>query len=193
MGGKPSNAALTLAEIQRVLYNVVGTTTQASQSINSDLSVTGNVDITGDVGATGDLTFTETVTSPATSATYSIVGKSVVHTCTAAATNVIAINIPVGAKIIGAQIIVSTAMVLAGGGVTWSAAWTAAGGSLGSGLALTKNTKTKALFNANAASPIVAGAVETITITPNAGTIDVGGVLVVTAWYEELSALTDVA
>lgn len=186
VGNKPNDAPLTLAELQRVFSNVVATTAQDSQTIDSDLAVA------GDVSATGDLVFAEAVTSPVTSGTYSIIGKSIVHTCTAAATNVIAINIPIGARLIGAQIIVSTLMVLAGGGVTWSAAWTAAGQSLGSGLALTKNTKTKALFAYNAASPIVAGAVETITITPNVGTIDVGGVLVVTAWYEELGALVDV-
>ena len=146
------------------------------------------------ISTTGDVTMFESVAAPATSSSYSIKSKSIVHTCTAAATNVIAINIPVGAKLIGAQILVSTLMVLAGGGVTWEATWTAATQTIGgAGQLLTKNTKVKALFDANGASPIVAGAVETITITPNAGTIDVGGVLVVTAWYEELTDLTNVA
>lgn len=151
-------------------------------------------DVNGRISTTGDVTMFESVVAPATSSSYSIKSKSIVHTCTAAATNVIAINIPVGAKLIGAQILVSTLMVLAGGGATWEATWTAATQTIGgAGQLLVKNTKVKALFDANGASPIVAGAVETITITPNAGTIDIGGVLVVTAWYEELSDLSNVA
>lgn len=151
-------------------------------------------DVNGRVSTTGDITMIESVAAPATSSSYSIKSKQIVHATTAAATNVIAINIPVGARIVGAQILASLAIVLAGGGVTWSATWTAATQAIGAaGQAVTKNTKVKALFDASTDSPIVAGSVETITITPNAGTIDTGGEFVVTAWYEELSDLASVA
>lgn len=141
-----------------------------------------------------DLSMTESVTSPATSAGYTVKGKSVVHTCTAAATNTIAIDIPVGAKILGAQAIVSTALVFAGGGVSADLTWATSGQTVAATLAA-KNTKGKAIFDVNDSTDkdIVSGSVEKMTLTPDAGTINVGGVVVVTAWYAELTDLTDVA
>lgn len=179
IGRRASNAAASISDLQRLFSRVIATTPQTSQTIDSSL------------GVTGDLTFTEGVLSPATSSTYSVKSKQVVHTCTAAATNVIAINIPVGARIIGASAVVSTALVFAGGGASATLAWTTSGGNVATSLAA-KNTKGSALWNTTV-NPVVSGSDKTMTLTPNAGTIDVGGVIVVTAWYEELTDLTDVA
>lgn len=163
----------------------------ANAGITVDTDAFTVTDTTGSIGTKGDLTFTETVTSPATSATYKVVGKQLVHTVSGGATEVIPINIPVGARIIGAQIIVSTVLAFTTG-TEVTPTWTASTQQIGSTTLAAKNSKVTALYDQNAESAIVSGAVETITLTADAGTVD-SGVVVVTAWYEELTDLTDVA
>lgn len=184
-------AGLIQQEIEEGRVTNVLKTTGGSQTILGDKTFSGTTGV-ADVNASGDLTFTETVTSPATSSTYAIKSKQIVHTTTAAATNVIAINIPVGARIIGASAIVTTALTFGSGGADVDLTWTTSSEVIAAGI-VDKNDKGSALFDQNAAAAVVSGSVETITATPDTGTIAAGGVIVVTAWYEQLTDLTDVA
>lgn len=150
------------------------------------------VDIAGDTTTDGDLTFTETVASPATSASLAIKSKQLVHTVTGGAlTEEIPINIPDGSVLLGASILVSTALAFTTG-TEATPTWTNSTQQIGSTTLAAKNSKVTAAYNANGASAIATGTPETITLTADAGTID-SGVVVVTAWYMEITGLTDVA
>ena len=147
---------------------------------------------TGDVATSGNLTFTETVTTPATSSSLAIKSVQVVHTTDGGAlTEVIPVNIPDGAVILGASILVSTALGFTTG-TEVTPTWTNSTQQIGSTTLAAKNSKVTAMYDANAESAIATGTPETITLTANAGTIDSGEV-VVTAYYMELTDLTDVA
>lgn len=103
----------------------------------------------------------------------------------------IAVNIPVGARLLGVQLRVDTLITSGDGGTTWTAAY--AGGAtqaITSGQAFTKNTKANIMFDNFAATPIVAGSVATITITPNSGTFS-GGAVRAVAYYENFVALSN--
>lgn len=103
-----------------------------------------------------------------------------------AITEVIPVNIPIGAKLLGAAIEVNEDIVIGGGGVTWAATWTASTQVIGAGGQLLPiNTKVNAVYDSFLVSAIVAGAPETITLTANAGTFTSGRVIVM-AVYEEI-------
>lgn len=199
--GTLGNTLVTTTDTQTIsgaktFSSAVTTSAGIAGGASADITLNTNkftVDATqGNVVTDGDLSFTETVTSPATSASYAIKSKQLVHTCTAAATNTVAVQIPVRARIIGASAIVSTALAFAGGGASAALTWATSAETVADPLAA-KNSKGSALFDQNSAVAIVSGSAEDMTLTPNAGTIAVGGVLVVTVWYEELSGLTNVA
>ena len=144
------------------------------------------------VATSGDVTLTETVTTPATSSSLAIKSKQVVHTTDGGAlTEVVPIDIPDGAVLLGASIIVSTVLGFTTG-TEVTPTWTNSTQQIGSTTLAAKNSKVTAMYDANAASAIATGTPETITLTANAGTIDSGEV-VVTAYYMELTDLTDVA
>jgi len=85
----------------------------------------------------------------------------------------IPVNVPAGAVILSAQLRVDR-LIEATTGVSWAAAFaTGSTASIGSGLAFAQNTKAAAFFDANGATAITSD-VTTITITPNAGTLDEG-------------------
>lgn len=150
-------------------------------------------DISVNVG--GDLVLTEEVTSPSiTEGTFTRKAVSASVTTTAATTAVIPVNVPVGAKLIGAQFIVTTAIAYTGDSTAFQATWTASTQAIGGATTGAKNDKGKALYNENANSAIVSGSVETITLTANnTGAFAAGGVVLAVAWYDELSDLPDVA
>lgn len=105
-------------------------------------------------------------------------------TLSGASTN-IEVNVPSGAKLLGVQLRVDTAITSATG-TTWSAAFT--GGSstaLASGQAFTQNTKVSKMLE----DEISSGEVD-ITITPNTGTFT-GGAVKAIVYYEELVAMGD--
>lgn len=159
---------------------------------SENLVVGGDAEVTGDIIGGGDIVITETVTTPATSATYSIKTAQIVHTTTAAATNTIDIDVPIGAKLIGASVIVTEDLVFAGGGVSAELTWTTSGQVIGTALA-SQNDKASAFFDENADAAIVAGSVETMTLTPDAGTLGAAGELTIMAVYAELTDFSDVA
>lgn len=171
------------------LGDVVVTTTD-TQSISGAKTFTSA--ITADSGITtgGDLSFTETVTSPATSASLAIKSKQLVHSVSGGATEVIPINIPSGAVLLGASILVSTVLAFTTG-TEATPTWTNSTQQIGATTLAAKNSKVTALYDANANSAVTT-TTETITLTPDAGTID-SGTVIVTAWYMELSGLTNVA
>ena len=110
------------------------------------------------------------------------------------ATEVIPVQVPSGAILVGALLRNDTVIVGAGA-ATYSAAYsTGATQAISTGTAFTKNTKVSTFFNvqgAGEATNITSGLTD-ITLTPNAGTLDTGTVTAV-VYYYELTALTDAA
>lgn len=85
---------------------------------------------------------------------------------TAAATITIAVQVPSGAKIVGARIRVDTALA---GGELWDAAYaTGSTQAIATAQAVAQNTKVKKFFDANAATDIASAATD-IAITKNGG------------------------
>ena len=108
----------------------------------------------------------------------------------AGASTDIDVDVPLGAKLIGAQLRVDTLITSGDGAATWAAAYkTGATQAIGSGLAFAKQTKHNAFFDANADTPITSG-VTKIAVTPNAGTFS-GGVVQAIVYYEAFVALPD--
>lgn len=151
----------------------------------------------GNIGVSvgGNLTLTEEVTSPAdTSGALTRKAVSASITTTAASTAVIPVNVPVGAKLVGAQFIVTTAIAYTGDSTAFQATWTASTQNIGGATTGAKNDKDKELYSENANEAKVSGSVETITLTANnTGGFAAGGVVLAVAWYDELIDLTDVA
>jgi hypothetical protein len=108
------------------------------------------------------------------------------------ATSVIAVNIPVGARILGAQLRVDTLIASGDGGTTWSAAYSggAAAQAITTGQAFAKNTKANQMFDPNVNSPLVTSSVGTITITcDGAGPTFSAGVIRAIVYYEDFTAM----
>ena len=83
----------------------------------------------------------------------------------------IAVNVPAGARILGVQLRVDTAITSGDGGTTWSAAYVnTPTTAICSGKAFTKSTKYNAVHPAYELTTDVV----TITITPNSGTFSAG-------------------
>ncbi len=96
------------------------------------------------------------------------------------------INIPSGARLLGASFCVNTAVTDDAGDDTWSAAYT--GGSttsLASGAAAAQNTKVDTQV-----ADEIASAQTNIRFTPNGGNFS-AGVIEVVAYYEDLTSLAD--
>lgn len=99
----------------------------------------------------------------------------------------IAVNVPSGARILGVQLRVDTAVTSGDGGTSWSADYVnTPTTAICSSQAFTKNTK----YNALHAAYEITTDVVTITITPNSGTFS-GGVIRAVVYYESLTALSD--
>jgi hypothetical protein len=110
------------------------------------------------------------------------------------ATEVIAVAVPSGALLVGAQLRNDTALT-ATTGVSYSAAYSGgATQAISSGTAFTKNTKVNTFFNVQGSGEATAITSNTtnITLTPNAGTLDTGSVTAV-VYYYVLDSLTDAA
>ena len=110
-----------------------------------------------------------------------------VGTAGAAAAFTIEVNVPTGARIIGAQLRVDTTLIPdGGGGVSWEAELS--GGvshTLGGGYAFNQNTMVMQLIDASAAT-IVANAEVDITVTINAGNFQAGGQIRAIVYYQDL-------
>lgn len=103
----------------------------------------------------------------------------------------IAVNVPAGAKLIGAQLRVDTAITSATG-ASWSAAYkTGNAESIATGQAFTKNTKVNKFFFDVDGTDVTTG-VTVITIAPNTGTFT-GGVVRALVYYEAFETLADAA
>ena len=105
------------------------------------------------------------------------------------ATGVIAVNIPVGARLLGVQLRVDTLITSGDGSTAWSAAYTGgATQAIASGQAFTKNTKVNTMFDPFTATPLVVSSVATITISATAGTFSAGVVRAI-CYYEDFTAM----
>lgn len=101
----------------------------------------------------------------------------------------IAVNVPSGARILGVQLRVDTAITSGDGATSWAAAYVnTPTTAICSGKAFAKNTKHSAIHGAHEITTGVA----TITITPNSGTFS-GGVVTGTVYYETVESMLDVA
>lgn len=113
-----------------------------------------------------------------------------VVTLTGASTD-IAVNVPAGAKLIGTQLRVDTAITSATG-ASWAAAYkTGNAEAIATGQAFTKNTKVNKFFFDVDGTDITTD-VTVITITPNTGTFT-GGVVRAWVYYEVFETLADAA
>lgn len=101
----------------------------------------------------------------------------------------ITLNIPSGARIIGAQLRVDTALAA---GETWDAAYSGgATQAITSAAAVAKNTKIHAMFNTNAATDITSD-VTNIAITKNGGgSFTAQGAIRAFVYYEVMDTLAD--
>lgn len=102
------------------------------------------------------------------------------------ASTVITLNIPIGARLLGAQLRVDTAVTSGDGGTTWAAAYS--GGSttsLCTGQAFTKNTKVNSMHVDEITSNTT-----NVTITPNSGTFS-AGVIRAIVYYDYFATLAD--
>lgn len=118
-------------------------------------------------------------------------------TLTNARTNVIALQVPAGAKLVGCQLRNDT--IIAGKDdatgltpITSFAALYSTGAtqSIGTTIALAKNTKTNKFFDANAATDITSGATD-ITVDAGSGNkFTAGGVISAIAYYYEFTSIT---
>lgn len=108
------------------------------------------------------------------------------------ATETIAVQIPSNARIIGTTWRIDTNIVIGGGGVDFSLAYSVGATQtiVANESTLTQNNKGKAFFDSNAATNVTS-AITDITVTPNAGTLTSGAITCV-VFYETLTNLTDV-
>jgi hypothetical protein len=111
------------------------------------------------------------------------------------ATEVITLGIPAGAVLVAAQIRNNTLLVLGGGGVSYTAAYSGgATQTIAAGVALTKNTKAGKFFTIQGAGEAdnITSNTTNITLTPNAGTLT-SGTVEATVFYYDLTAPGNVA
>lgn len=113
-------------------------------------------------------------------------------TATAAATFDIEVDIPSGARILGCQLRVDTALTSSDGGTTWSAAFIDGSTSaVAAGAAFAQNTKVNTMYNANAANDI-ASAETDIRVTCDGGkTFVADGQVKAIVYYEDFTAMGD--
>lgn len=104
---------------------------------------------------------------------------------TAVTSVTIQVNIPLGAKILGCQLRVDTALTA---GETWDAAYeTGSTQSIATGQAVTKNTKVNKFFDENVATAIVSAETD-IAITKNGGgAFTALGNISAIVYYQELA------
>lgn len=119
---------------------------------------------------------------------YSLVSKTVTHTTTAAGTNTVPVQVPVGARIVGASVEVTTDLVFTGDSDAASLAWDTSSESVAASLQTSGDTAS-AMFDSNSASPVVASSAEDMVLDANnTGGLGAGGVIKVTVWYEQITA-----
>lgn len=124
---------------------------------------------------------------------YSLKSISASVACAGGATETIPVQVPSGVKVEAVSLRNDTLIVLGGGGVTYSAAFSGGGvTAYASGaILLTKNTKNNVVLEPNGGQ-VLTGGVTDLTLTPNAGTMTSGTITAV-VYYWELTALTDAA
>lgn len=112
---------------------------------------------------------------------------------TAAGTFDIQVNVPIGARIIGCQLRVDTALTSSDGGTTWSAAYIdGSTQAIATGLAFAQLTKKDTMYDSFAASDIVATQAD-IRVTCDGGkTFISGGEVRAVVWYEDFSLMSDI-
>lgn len=115
--------------------------------------------------------------------------KAASVTCAGGATEIISVQVPSGAILLGCQLRNDT-IIVGAGAATYSAAYsTGSTQAISAGTSFAKNTKVDKFFNANGNTAITTGATD-VTLTPNAGTLDTGTVVAV-VYYWELTSLTN--
>ena len=109
-------------------------------------------------------------------------------TATAATTFDIEVNIPSGARIIGCQLRVDTALTSSDGGTTWTAAYIDGSTSqVGTALAFAKDTKKNTMYDVNLASDIASAETDIRVTCDGAKTFAAGGVVRAIVYYEDFT------
>lgn len=113
-------------------------------------------------------------------------------TATAANTFDIEVDIPSGARILGCQLRVDTALTSSNSGVSWAAAYIDGSTSaITTGQSFDQNTKTNTMYNANGANDI-ASAETDIRITCDTAKLFVaGGQVKAIVYYQDFTAMAD--
>jgi len=118
-----------------------------------------------------------------------------VGTATAAASFDIAVAVPAGARIIGANLRVDTALTSGDGGASWDADYVDASGlhqAIARMLAFTKNTKHQQFYDPSIDSPITPLATN-VRVRCVGGTFSAGGKVTAVVYYQTITALGDAA
>jgi hypothetical protein len=167
----------------------------AEVDVVSKSLTTGAITATGAVALSGAVTVTGAFQSGAfmagTTGGLALSVAEAAANITAAESISIAVNVPSGARIIGCQLRVDTALTA---GETWDAAY--AGGAtaaIASGAAVAKSTKVNSFFDVNAATNITSD-VTTIAITKNGGgSFTALGRIRAIVYYQSFTAMANAA
>jgi hypothetical protein len=172
----------------------MGTWVNGVETLSSPVVSGGSIDgatvggTTPGAGTFSTLDATTDITIKGTTGGFVRKYAEAVSAALAGASGSIAVNVPAGARILGVQLRVDTAITSATG-VSWTAAYVnTPTTAICSGQAFAKNTK----FNAIHPAYEITTDVVTITITPNADTFT-GGVVRAIVYYETFDAMANAA
>ena len=113
-------------------------------------------------------------------------------TATAANTFDIEVDIPSGARILGCQLRVDTALSSSNGGVSWAAAYIDGSTSaITTGQAFTLNTKANTMYNTNGANDIASAETDIRVTCDTAKLFVAGGQVKAIVYYEDFTAMAD--
>lgn len=189
------NVAITIAVEQEITFKAINSSTWESnietESLTVINAVTGNITTVNSTTITADGSFVRKGLAATGFGLLSLKSVTAIKAFAGGATEVIPVQIPGGAKIVGCQLRNDTILVGAGA-TSYSAAYsTGSTQSISAATLFTKNNKVNTFFNANGATDITTNLTD-ITLTPNAGTLDTGTVTAV-VYYYDLTSLTSVA
>jgi len=119
-----------------------------------------------------------------------VITKEATASITADAAITIAVAVPVGAQLIGAQLRVDTALTV---GELWDATWDdgASVQAIATAQAVAKNTKANVFFNTNAASGITDAETNVVITKNGGGSFTEGGAITAIVYYRTFAAMVD--
>lgn len=185
LGGYRIKSVEDLGSFRRISYEGVGLVNRTFDVTDTEAAIKAAVN-----SISGGSTFTDLVIQGDAAVGYGLLElKSTTSSVSfsGGATETIPVQIPVGASILAVQLRNDTILVGSGASNYTATTTSTSTGTIPStgSINFNKNTKTNALF-----SGVVAGVVEDLVLTPDAGTLDTGTVTAV-VYYYELTSITD--